>query len=238
MGLLQRMTGWMSRTPAGDGVHAARAASNGRIAPLAEPVAIDLDPIPAQQSVALVEAKVAAPAWTRQELVSELRRNYVEVVDIVRRVETRLEQAEARGARLAELAERIAESNNVLPTLCAQNAELIESAQQMVESSRSGADRLDASLARLQSVAERHLAAGEGVAQGFETAAKAQSELTSAVGVFRAAVAQMSQDAAHRDDRVLGLLDAGRRWIIVSIATAAGAIVTAAAAVVLLVMRG
>jgi hypothetical protein len=58
-------------------------------------------PTPGQES-----RPEARPPKSRQELIAELQRNYQEVLGIVRKVDTHLDEQGRRGHRLAEIAER------------------------------------------------------------------------------------------------------------------------------------
>lgn len=149
-----------------------------------------------------------------------------DVATLVRRVDERLAQLEQRGRRLIEIAERVPDAMGVLPTLCAQNAELIEAAHQMVSEARTGADRLDASLVRLASQGERS-------AERMDTSEKVHAELVEALAEFRSVMGRFAEEASAREHDLMGLVASSRKWVVgaLAIGAAAGIAVLALAAI-------
>lgn len=235
MGLFKRVSSWFGSNghqhgatagvdPPTPSDEAARPAGG----PLAQAVTIDLhDPSDDAAGAPVIEPKpTALDRWASPGAAPEA----TDIELMVRRVDERLAQVEERGRRLFEIAESVPDAIGVLPTLCAQNAELIQAAHQIVDETRSGSERLDASLARLASAGERQ-------AERLESSSQTHAELVEALAEFRAVMGRFADEAAIREQDLMGMVASGRKWVVGALAIGGAAGVAVLALVALEVLR-
>lgn len=90
----------------------------------------------------------------RQELITELRQDYAEVIDLVRKVNVHLDAQERRSERLLEIAERVGAAAETLPRVLPellpqirqQGEQQAEAIRELAAAARAGRQDLDAGL--------------------------------------------------------------------------------------------
>lgn len=210
----------------------------------AEPVAIDLaghhteadrPDSPGDSSMdvdaELPESERRLPSRkAKQELITELQKNYKEVLELVRRVQTHLDTQEERSARLMEIAERVPEALDALPEHAERTERLIGAVQKMHQTSGATRDATQQNARELARVneqlsqsahAERELVT---TMQGFHEAAR---DLAGNNQKAAGAVKDLATRTAERDHQLAEAIADGRRWLIIGIGVTAGAAATA-----------
>lgn len=247
MGMFSKLSAWLAGDKASDASATDKAPrrGGGAVSPM-RPVAIDLTDDDAGGGDAgdhtgngrAMEARAEAPAWSRQQLVQELQKNYAEVVELVRKVDGHLDKQDQRSARLIEIAERVPDALGVLPTICAQNAEIIEAAHRVADVKKEGDERAEAAMQRIAEMGQRQADAIEGVGQRMESAGQTDAELARAVDRFRGVIGDISKSSEARERELLELLAASKRStnvaIVLSACVAAAAIVAVVVTLVLI----
>jgi len=229
--------------PAQRNGHRGPRAAAADIAP-AEPVAIDLadhhagDDRPASPGDSTMDVDAELPDSERrlpsrkakQELITELQKNYKEVLELVRRVQTHLDTQEERSARLMEIAERVPEALDAIPEHAERTERLIGAVEKMHESSATSASAAQQNTRELARVneqlsqsahAERELVT---TMQGFHEAAR---DLAGNNQKAAGAVKDLAARTAERDHQLAEAIADGRRWLIIGIGVTAGAAATA-----------
>lgn len=162
----------------------------------------------------------------KQELITELQKNYKEVLELVRRVQTHLDEQETRSARLMEIVERVPEALDRIPEQREQTERLINAVESLGETA--GAHR-DVSQQNLRELVK----ANEQLAQ----TARAENELVTTMGEFKdaaqgiadqndrtaTAVKDLSTSSSARDKRLEEAIADGRKWLIIGIVATASA---------------
>jgi hypothetical protein len=169
----------------------------------------------------------------KQEMLAELQKNYKEVLELVRRVQSHLDTQEERSARLMEIVERIPEALDEIPERRAQTERLIQAVEKVAEVGKGSQDVSQQSLRELAKANEQ-----------LARSAQADGELVTAMGEFRAAAETMASDnqraagavkdmarrSAERDEQLADAVADGRRWLVIGVTVTA---VAAAFAVIL-----
>ena len=203
-----------------------------------------------------IVAPASRRAPSRQELIEELRRNYTEVIDLVRKVNTHLdvqgsrhEAQERRAERVVELMEKVPEALAVLPEIREQNARLVELAGRMVEAvealaaaTREGQRSIEGAIieqARLgRESAERSEALLARSAEAQDRSAAGLSALGQSMGESSERLAgllrQAQATAGERDAKLAEMISRSQRWLILAIVLCVSAVVVAGAALVLM----
>jgi len=257
MGILTKLTTMFARpTAPGD----AGAQSNGAIASdrqravhPREPVAIDLtdesgdestdsadSPVSSEQ-VGLEDRRgvIVAPR-NRQELLAELQKNYAEVLELVRKVSSHLDDQESRANRLMEIAERLPQAMETLPHLQQQNAEMLSAVHRLVELNVSQDERSQDSIEQLATIRDR-----------LEDSQQSQQQLVATMAEFRGSIGDVSrasdrvgqaleginEQGAQRDREFARLIESNRKWT-TALLVASGVVAAAAAASIIVAIVG
>ncbi len=214
-----------------------------------EPVAIDLThldgdetprtPSPGDSTVDFdvneSDEKRLSSKKAKQELITELQKNYKEVLELVRRVQTHLDEQESRSARLMEIVERVPEALDRIPEQREQTERLIGAIETLGETAGASRDISQQSLREL-------VKANEQLAQ----TARAENQLVGTMSEFKeaaqgiadqndrtaTAVKTMAESSSERDKRLEEAIADGRKWLVVGVtvtAAAAGAALILAA---------
>jgi len=213
-----------------------------------EPVAIDLtdidrdhDPVnpksPGDSTIdfdadASDEKRLSAKK-AKQELITEIQKNYKEVLELVRRVQTHLDEQEDRSARLMEIMERLPDALDRIPEHREQTERLITAVETLGETTGANRDISQQSLREL-------VKANEQLAQ----TARAENELVTTMSDFKdaaqgiadqndrtaSAVRHLADSSTKRDQRLEEAIADGRKWLIV------GVVATASAAAIALIL--
>ncbi|MEL7472390.1 MAG: hypothetical protein AAGK04_03665 [Planctomycetota bacterium] len=174
----------------------------------------------------------------KRELIDELRRNYDEVLGLVRKMDTHLDAERQRGDRLLEIAERIAPAVAVLPELRQQNARMTDAMERLAESTDRAAGRSEQQRAE---IAREHR---EALDQVRETVSKSESvgeRVAGTLGEFKQAVEDVatrnetlgeavikSQAASDQRERELADTIAGaQRWMVTAVSICGAMVVLA-----------
>ncbi|USN99565.1 MAG: hypothetical protein H6810_02540 [Phycisphaeraceae bacterium] len=250
---LARLFG-VSKTPR---EQAKYAAGNGRAAverpamPLPEqPVAVDIytedDDVISDAEMAQDDgtseqlaghAPLAAPK-NRQELLTELRKNYTEVLGLVRKVDTHLDEQSRRSERLLELAEQSARRMDVLPELAEQNRRVADALTDLVDLTRDARTRNDLAMDRLTKnavqqleTAQRQTSALQNVQAALHRSSEASAEMAQSMSGFGetlgemagstrdlgATIAAMRETDAEREAELAKLVANSQKWLVAAV---------------------
>lgn len=205
-----------------------------------EPVAIDLTsvdnarpnpPSPGDSTIDFDSADVTdekrlSAKKAKQELITELQKNYKEVLELVRRVQTHLDEQETRSARLMEIVERVPEALDRLPEQREQTERLISAVESLGSTSCEQRDLAQQNLLELVKANEQ-----------LSQTAHAENQLVSTMGDFKdaaqgiadqndrtaTAVKNLATSANDRDKRLEEAIADGRRWMIIGVSVTAAA---------------
>ncbi len=169
----------------------------------------------------------------KQELITELQKNYKEVLELVRRVQTHLDEQETRSARLMEIVERVPEALDRIPEQREQTERLITAVETLGETTGAHRDVSQQSLRELVKANEQ-----------LTQTARSENELVATMGEFKdaaqgiadqndrtaTAVKDLATSSSARDKRLEDAIADGRKWLIIGIS------VTAAAAAVAIII--
>lgn len=175
----------------------------------------------------------------KQELFEELRRNYAEVLELVRKVDGHLDLQQQRSERLLQIAERIPEALATLPELRKQNDRVIDALDRIAETADMQTQYAEGASRNLDRACD-HL----------ERGAAAQESLTGSLDEFRTAVHEMSgaqsrvsdtiesvqRNADERAARLAESIERSQRWIIIAVAMSAVGLLGAIALAVVAIM--
>lgn len=176
---------------------------------------------------------------SKQELIAELKQHYAEVIDLVRRVNTHLDEQQERAARLIAIAERMDRAVAVLPEIRDLHARAAASIEELVSLTRTNSERADEAFGRQARVftcveetlrgvetANEQLTASlndvNGTLTGVGGAVAGMADATSGLkGVMRS----IESHGDARDRQLAELLHANRRWMMLTISIAGAAVV-------------
>ncbi len=176
-----------------------------------------------------------APPRNRQELLDELSRNYREVVSLVRKVDTHLDEQRERSDALLVIARRIDEA---LPVLCEAPRALRESietfrsetTEAIREASRGQTARLDRVHESFDVVATEVVKSGDTQNRLVHTMAEFRETLTD-IGRSSDRTGQVLQSIddrrAEREDQLTRMLATSRAWMVTGLAVSLGLAVVA-----------
>ena len=200
---------------------------------------------------------------SRQDLIDELRGNYAEVIDLVRRVNShldsqadRLDAQDRRAERLAEIAEKIPEALAVLPQIREQNERLVELSGRMVEAiselasatrdgqrsiedafieqARAGREAAERSESLLARSAEIQQRAAEAQDQSVASLGELGQTLGASSDRMAGLLNDMQHRAGERDAHLAEMIARSQRWFILAMVLCVSAIVIAGVAVVMI----
>src|SRR5690606_13104305 len=149
-------------------------------------------------------------------------KNYAEVMELIRKVSTHLDEQNARNARLMEIAERIPEALDALPELRTQNAEIIAALRTAADETRSRDERAAQTLERLGDRLEESRESDRvlvGTMAEFRGTLREMADTSERTGYT---LAEMNQRNAAREQELQNILLLTRRWI--TIATVVGVV--------------
>lgn len=184
----------------------------------------------------------------KRELIDELRRNYDEVLGLVRKVDGHLDAERARGDRLLEIAEAVRPAIEMLPELRRQNERIAEAIEALADASRRSGEQ-DAEERR--ALAERQEAAIDRVRAAVAETESAHARVADAIGGFGGVVESIAQSNERlgsividtqqsSDRRERELADAvisAQKWIVTAVSLC-GAVVVLALVTTLLAVFG
>jgi len=200
----------------------------------------------------------------KQELMEELRKNYADVIELVRKVNShlddqssRLAEQESRGRELMEIARQIPTLLATLPRLAEQNAALLGLVERLAGESAGGNEALRAAIAQQTrttaesgaALASAITATTAGLAASVQESTEVQRRSGEALGEQLGSIRAASQAAATgfeaaraqlqvQAEDLRRAMNQHRRWSLIATVIGVVAIVaTAVIAVVLLINR-
>jgi hypothetical protein len=85
---------------------------------------------------------------SKQDLINDLQKRYTEVVELIQKVDTHLDEQSKRQERLLEIAETVPDALAKLPEMHAQTARLTHAIEQLTEATVRGVNRNDAAMTK------------------------------------------------------------------------------------------
>jgi len=184
----------------------------------------------------MAEEKRLSAKKAKQELLTELQKNYKEVLDLVRRVQAHLDVQEERSTRLMEIVERVPSALEQLPEHRAQNERLIGVVEKLSEVSRSSHTLSQQSVRELAKANEQ-----------LKLSAQSDHDLVESMEQFRGtvdgmaehhsrsagAVERLANRVDQRDQELSEAIENGRKWLVVAVSVCAG---SAAVALILAIV--
>lgn len=171
---------------------------------------------------------LSGPIKSRQELVNELKKNYSEVLEIVRKVDDHLDQTARRSDQMIEIAKDSAE----------QNRRMAEAMLQLVEMTRSGqehagtvSDRMTKTALQQLEATQQQTTAISKMQSAIHNSGEAERELAESVrgftgelsGVSKAtdnlgsAITAMRETDAEREKELATLVASSQRWLVLAV---------------------
>lgn len=178
------------------------------------------------------------PPKNRQELLNELRKNYTEVLGLVRKVDTHLDEQSHRTDRLLELAERSSRQMDVLPEIAEQNRRVADALTDLVELTRDARTRNEAATERLTKTAvqqletaQRQTSALQNVQAAMHRSCEASAEMAHSMGGFGQTlgdmagstrdlgdtIAAMRETDAEREAELAKLVSNSQKWLVAAV---------------------
>ncbi len=174
----------------------------------------------------------------RQELLNELRKNYTEVLGLVRKVDTHLDEQSRRSERLLELAEKSARQLEVLPELAESNRRVADALADLVELTRDARTRNEAAMDRLTKnavqqleTAQRQTSALQSVQASMHRSSEASIEMAQSMSGFGQTlgdvaastrdlgdtIAAMRETDAEREAELARLVSNSQKWLVAAV---------------------
>lgn len=186
------------------------------------------------------ESKLATPR-NRQEMLEELTQNYREVVSLVRKVDSHLDEQRERSDALLVIAQRIDEALPVLteaPRALKDSIETLreETTRAIRESGEGQASRLDRVHQSLEVVAEEVVKSGDAQGRLIHTMAEFRETLSD-IGRSSDRTSDVLQSIderrAEREEQLTRMLATSRTWMVAGLAASLGlAVIAVSVAVV------
>jgi len=175
---------------------------------------------------------------SKAELLSELQKNYAEVMELIRKVSTHLDEQSERSERLLAIAERIPEAIDALPELRTQNAEILVALRDAAEAARARDERAATTLDRLGDRLEEARESDRvlvGTMAEFRGTLREMADSSERTG---ATLSEMNQRNAAREQELTNILQLTRRWITIATVVGVVLVMVATAAIIIMVARG
>ena len=170
--------------------------------------------IPAEEIPSAIEPRrsVGPAPKNRQELLNELRKNYTEVLGLVRKVDGHLDEQSHRSERLLELAESSARDMSHLPELVEQNRRVADALGDLIELTRDARTRQDASADRMTRTAvqqlesaQRQTAALQTMQAAMHRAGEADEKMADSISGFNDTLGAMSSSTRDLGDTIASM---------------------------------
>lgn len=199
-------------------------------------VRVDDEP---RRSLSPVAASSVPPApKSKGEMLAELQKNYAEVMELIRKVNSHLDEQAGRSQRLMEIAERIPEALDTLPELRSQNERIIEALRDAAEEARSRDDRSAQTLDRLGDRLEESRESDRvlvGTMAEFRGTLREMADTNERTG---ATLSDMNQRNAAREQELHNILLLTRRWITIATVVGVVLVMVATAAMIMIAAGG
>lgn len=215
-----------------------------------------VDPPDSDGAMGLVEVRGPAAGATprnRQELVNELRKNYTEVLGLVRKVDGHLDEQSIRSQRLLDLAESSARHLESLPEIAEQNRRVADALNDLIELTRDARTRSELATERLTKTAvqqlesaQRQTAALQSMQASLHRSGEAEDRMAASISEFNTTLSDMSASTrdlgdtiasmretdAEREAELARLVASSQRWLVAAV-IACGVLLVGALALVL-----
>jgi len=180
------------------------------------------------------------PPKSKQELLAEIQRNYQEVLELVRKVDTHLDESGERSLRLIELADRVPEGMASIVELKKQNEVVTHAIERVTEVVTATEGHASATVEELRGIAVR-----------FDEASRRGEALAGALGEFREILTEVAgsgarlntvmeniqRDASSREERLVSLIEREQRWMIFALSLCGISVAVAIVIAVLITFR-
>lgn len=184
----------------------------------------------------------------KQELLNELRRNYAEVVSLVRKVDNHLDHQDRRSERMLEIAEKLPKAIEQIERLEDRHAELLSAVTRLTETLKEGQENNQTGVNKqIHALEQLHTTIDQSNEQSRELSARVAGELNdfrSAVGQMVGSTQQLSTaiDTINtredtREQQLRKTLEQTRKWTIGLVVFLAIAGLCAIAAVVIALLQ-
>lgn len=169
---------------------------------------------PADEAPGSIEPRrpVGPAPKNRQELLNELRKNYTEVLGLVRKVDGHLDEQSHRSERLLELAESSARDMSHLPELVEQNRRVADALGDLIELTRDARTRQDAAADRMTKTAvqqlesaQRQTAALQTMQAAMHRAGEADEKMADSISGFNDTLGAMSSSTRDLGDTIASM---------------------------------
>ncbi|TVQ59357.1 MAG: hypothetical protein EA379_10935 [Phycisphaerales bacterium] len=174
----------------------------------------------------------------KQELIVELQKNYTEVLELVRKVNTHLDRESERTAKLMTIVERIPDALDALPELRDQTKRAVETLRESSEQSARRDEKVQSALTHIRDrlddarETETHLVGTLTEFRGSLQDMAHSSERSSG------AIAAMNERNALRDKELADMLNLTRRWVVAALVIGALGVAAAIVAIAFILTRG
>ncbi|TVQ60507.1 MAG: hypothetical protein EA378_11600 [Phycisphaerales bacterium] len=195
-------------------------------------------PRPAHAPTDALATGSAAPK-NKQELLSELQKNYAEVVSLVRKVDQHLDAQDRRSARLMEIAESIPSALEALPAIRAESEKIGERLDALLHAQQTqSADAQSIRKAQVEalgdvrSLLESSREAEHRVAESLDQFRGTIGSMSEATGTLGTVLHKMRESDEKRDDRLAALV-AGNNRAMMTVAGLVGVLLIIAVVIAL-----
>jgi len=185
---------------------------------------------------------LAVTPKNRQELLTELQKNYAEVVSLIRKVDQHLDAQERRSARLMEIAESIPPALQALPAVRDEaerigqrlDALLAAQGEQASEAQTTRRAQVEA-LGDVRTLLESTQEAERRVAESLDAFKNSVGSMSEATGAIGSVLRTMREQDAKRDDRLAELV-AGNNRAMMTIVAIIGVVLVVAVVLAVVVL--
>ena len=180
----------------------------------------------------------------KQDLINDLQKRYTEVVELIKKVDTHLDEQSKRQERLLEIAETIPATIATLPDIQeqmhAQTTRLTNAIEQLTEATVRGTNRTDAAMTRQMGAIEQLVIHAADTAHTQSRVVGSLTTLAEGVAKMHEAGAEMgsamSELRAHETMRDAALAEAAKGQRSVTTIAAAASIAAALSVIALVVL--
>jgi len=183
---------------------------------------------------------------SKRELLDELRRNYDEVLGLVRKMDGHLDAERERGERMLQLAESVVPVLATLPELQRSQTRLTQAMERLAEASERAADRSAAQRAELaaeqalaiegvREAVERSREAGERVAASMTDVQSAAEKIAQGNDRLSTLVAETQEAGARRERTLTDAVESSQRWVVTAVSICGAVVALAVIAVIILI---
>ena len=173
----------------------------------------------------------AEPKISKQELMTELQHNYKEVIELVRKVNGRLDEQETRAQRLMEIAEGVSGAMELIPEINEHAARSASSLTEIADAAKAANQRSEAAAQSQNRVLEALGDRLNSAAEAETRVGKTLGDLNTTIGSMTGATDQLAavmrgvqHRDARRDEQVQALLGKTQRYMLAAIVVCASSV--------------